>query len=107
MSPKSPKKVSETEGKLSEADVLADAPQEAVTHLDEAPQKPTAAEPSSHSGRSSPEKATAPEKATTPEKATAAKPMDRHQIPCLGCIEHLISWLPTDEGVMFCEEGTC
>lgn len=36
---------------------------------------------------------------------TASPRMTRWNNPCLACIEHLINWLPSDEGVMFCEEG--
>lgn len=40
-----------------------------------------------------------------PDDETTSPRMTRRNSPCVACIEHLINWLPTDEGVMFCEEG--
>ena len=40
------------------------------------------------------------------EPTTSQEPSQRKP-PCVGCIEHLISWLLSDEGAMFFKAGTC
>lgn len=42
---------------------------------------------------------------SSPFYETVSPRMTRRNSPCLACIDHLISWLPSDGGVMFCEEG--